>query len=238
MAKITFGNGIANIRGSIAGNTYSANANGAYIRRRSKPTNPNTMSQQNVRQIFNSIAAAWRALTSGQQGSFITQAPNYPYQDRLGQTKQYTGFQLYMKLNSALLQNGEATINTAQPPAGTLAPALLNVDYSASTFTLTAGLYDSSGTEISTIPTGYAVTIQATQGFGNGKYRPKQSDYRNIKVYPAGHNLSTPDNITAAYEAVFGTPATDSIVWFNMRVINTNTGELQTAIFSTNQVWG
>lgn len=91
MARILFGGGVAQIRGSIGGTTYSKNANGAYARNRSQPANRNTLAQQGVRNIFGSIARRWKVLTLSQQASFIDLAASYPYVNSVGLSSVYTG---------------------------------------------------------------------------------------------------------------------------------------------------
>lgn len=110
MASIRFGAGIVDARGSISGQTFSRNASGAYIRARVAGTNPRTEQQQQARQRFGAISSEWRALDVKQAQSWIDAAQTTlgRYVNRLGEQAQYTGQQLYSKLNNvrALFGNG------------------------------------------------------------------------------------------------------------------------------------
>lgn len=118
MATISFGGGVSEIRGSVNGNTFSRNANGAIMRNRTTPINGRTSKQVAVRGALASIASGWRNLSDLQRQSWIDGAPNYPYTNRLGQPSVYTGQQLYMKLNQSLSQIGVAPISTCPLPVG------------------------------------------------------------------------------------------------------------------------
>jgi len=239
MASISFGNGVSNIKGSIAGNTYSGGANGAYIRNKAKPSKPNTQSQQAVRAIFNAIVTLWRALTDTQQSSWIAQAPNYTYIDNVGQTKQYTGFQLFVKLNTVLLGNGFTTLTTAQPPAGVASLQELELAVSQGGGTLSvdsqALVAQGDGTFDSVVPDGVAIIVSATAPYNSGKYRPKAGDFRKLGMLSPGDDPSEID-VGSAYHNLFGTPHIGTTVWVNWTVINTLTGEQQNQLFTASAV--
>lgn len=118
MASIRYGAGIVDARGSISGQTFSRNANGAYIRARITGTNPGTEEQTAARSRFGSISSAWRSLTKPQADSWIDAAKTTlgAYTDRLGQPSQYTGQQLFNKLNNVRALFGNVPLNSAPVP--------------------------------------------------------------------------------------------------------------------------
>lgn len=115
MASIRYGAGIVDARGSISGQTFSRNANGAYIRARIAGTNPGTEEQTQARSRFGSISSAWRSLTKPQADSWIEAAKTTigAYTDRLGQPSQYTGQQLFNKLNNVRALFGDSVLRSA-----------------------------------------------------------------------------------------------------------------------------
>lgn len=174
MAKFTPGAIISEIRGTIASTTFSKNAAGAIIRNRVKPINRNSNAQNIQRQIFATISSAWRGLTQAQRNSWIAAAPDFPYQDSLGQTKQLTGAQLHQKLNLNLLLIGENMIPTAPPQTSFPEFTVGTVTASSSAFTV-AFTPDP-------VPAGFALCVYATRPISAGIDFVSNSDFRLIQV--------------------------------------------------------
>lgn len=129
MASIRFGGGIVDARGSIAGNTFSRNAGGAYQRARTAPTNPQTTRQSAVRNALGQSAQEWRTLDEEQRTAWVEAATTQQgaYVNRIGESEQYTGQQLYMAVqqrrNTWALGGGTIPGNGGQdPPPLTPAP--------------------------------------------------------------------------------------------------------------------
>ena len=115
MAKVLFGGGIAEMRRSLEGNTFSRNKGGSYVRQRVRPTNPQTPNQINKREILSNIAKQWGVeLTQGQRDAWTNFAEINPRVDVLGQTLQLSGLQMFISLNERLLIASLPTI--ANPP--------------------------------------------------------------------------------------------------------------------------
>ncbi|MBA7709082.1 hypothetical protein ES703_117990 [subsurface metagenome] len=112
MALIKFGGGITEMRGSIAGNVYSRNRYGAYARARTKPINPNTARQQAVRAAVAALTVRWSStLTSLQRTAWDLYASNVPMKNKLGETIYLSGFNHYIRSNTALMRGGISTID-------------------------------------------------------------------------------------------------------------------------------
>ena len=112
MATIKFGGAITDARGSLAGNVFSRNRGGSYMRQRVTPTNPNTARQAAVRASFGSLQSNWRNLTEAQRDSWRNNAVNFPGKNRLGDVITYAGNTLYQKCNMVLLSAGLPLIET------------------------------------------------------------------------------------------------------------------------------
>jgi len=104
MALILFGNGVADARGSIAGTVFARNRSGAYARNRTKPVNPNTTAQSQVRQNLSDLQNYFRsALTTAQQNGWKFYAEQSPTLNRLGQSIKLTAINQFIRTNSLRL---------------------------------------------------------------------------------------------------------------------------------------
>lgn len=109
MAIIQFLLGI--MRGSVAGNTFSHNKGGPYVRSRSSPTNPNSTRQQVVRSILATLSAAYADLTTSEQDTWESWSSENPKQNPLGGSYNLTGHQAFLSVNSKLADAALATID-------------------------------------------------------------------------------------------------------------------------------
>lgn len=115
MALIKFGGGITEMRGSIAGNTFSRNRYGAYSRARTKPVNPNTSLQQEYRQAVADLTARWaQTLTAAQRAAWNLYGANVVMTNKLGESINLSGFNHYIRSNVILARIG-LTIVDAGP---------------------------------------------------------------------------------------------------------------------------
>ncbi len=123
---------LGDLRGSIAANTWSANKGGAYVRRRTTPTNPQTSRQQTTRSILGGQSTSWSAaLTQAQRDAWEVYAQANPVKNSLGVDVFISGLAWYVRASSRLVDAGVAPI--VNPP---IAPApigllTLAVDISA-----------------------------------------------------------------------------------------------------------
>ncbi len=194
MAKVMFGNGIAEIRGSIAGNVYSRGSYGAYIRNRVTPSNPSTVAQQAVRAALAEVAQGWSGLTEAQREQWNTQAPNFSHTNIFGQGQNLTGFNLYGRINKNILDIGGATVSV--PPVVTSVTNVTSLTLTADT---TAGTMEAAFTPA--IPATQTMVVWATAPQSAGKQFVK-SEYRIIDTLLAAD--TTPEDLAAAYITKFG----------------------------------
>ena len=67
MARILFGNMVADVRGKLGGIVYSRNTGGAYARQKVSPVQPRTPSQLNQRSRMAETSKLWDTLTQNQR---------------------------------------------------------------------------------------------------------------------------------------------------------------------------
>ena len=105
MALVKYGGGIIQASGSIAGTTHARNRYGNYIRARTKPVNPRSIRQTNVRGYIGLLAQRWHdTLTAGMRITWNTYANAVAMKNRLGETTYMTGFNHYLRTNTVRLQ--------------------------------------------------------------------------------------------------------------------------------------
>lgn len=124
MALAKYGGGVVQLSGSIAGNTYARNRFGNYVRPRTKPVNPKSDRQVGIRTLMMYLAEQWREspMTSDIREAWETYAASVNWVNRLGEQVSLTGFNMFMRGNTAMINAGGALV-TAGPtdlglPAG------------------------------------------------------------------------------------------------------------------------
>lgn len=133
MALIKYGGGIIQMSGSIAGNTHARNRFGNYMRARTKPVNPNSARQVDMRAFMSFIAEEWReTLTALQRGAWNTYAAAVAMQNKLGETIHPTGFNHFIRSNTIIADIGGTQVNDG--------PVNLNLPAQDGTLTVTASV--------------------------------------------------------------------------------------------------
>jgi len=211
--KILWGMGLTDGSGSVGGNTASRNRGGSYMRRKGQPTNPDTIPQQAARAILSAFAQAWRGLTQAQRDAWEAATSNFPFSDRLGQSRLLSGSQLYTKLNSMLASVGQAAITS--PPIPSAIP-------SASVGTVVVDLSGPTYTAVYTPPgAGFTTQLWATPPVSPGINYVKNL-YKQIDAV-AGTTVS-PIDFESAYNAVFGVPPLGTKIFVKAVVVQNASG--------------
>jgi len=196
MAKVVFGNGVSSISGSIAGNTYSRNRFGPYIRTRALPVNPNTAAQQLARSRFSTVSAQWRQLTEGQRATWEVAGTELFNSNPLGFPAPLSGAQAFAAYNNINLLIGNSITTTA--------PAVdKSAEITAAVLTLDTG--GPALVELDSI-TGEAITdnpilVYASAPVSAGRSFFRKSDYRFIGSL---NENAQPFDLTTEYAALFG----------------------------------
>ena len=217
------GVGITDGRGKFGGSVASKNAAGAFIRTKVNPANPKTTKQTAVRATFSVLAGLWRSLTDAQGVGWSEATPEYRYTDGLGATKNYTGNQLFVKLNAALraLTPGAALIANAPSPASF--PDFLFTELTA--IVSAPGVLDEMGLtfDAATVPAGWSLQVYATPALSAGVMRPSDSLFRLVASAPVVASSAT--EIKTQYSAVFGGLTEGAKVYVKVTAVNTTTGQ-------------
>lgn len=193
--KAKFGAIVVAGSGKVGGHVFSKNRGGAYMRTKVTPANPNTVAQQNVRAILSSLSQSWSGLTEAQRLAWQGAVTDWSGTDIFGDIKNPSGVNLYVRLNSVLLNAGKAVI--ANPPLKTEMPyteivsAVFDVSSSTLVITFADANYD-----------GVDLAISATPVLSNGVNFVK-SQFRRIATVVGATGTA---DAGSAYLAKFGTP--------------------------------
>lgn len=111
MALVQFGGGVLDARGSVGAQVFSRNRFGNYIRARTTPVNPQSDRQSLVRNIMQTVSEYWSAsLTAAQRAAWETFAAAITRVNKLGETITLTGFNHFVRSNTAVVLAGDAIV--------------------------------------------------------------------------------------------------------------------------------
>lgn len=117
---VRYGGLITDARGSMAGNTYSKNRFGKYIRARTKPINPRSSRQSAARVAIMMLAEQWREspMDDPKRLAWEVYAKGVNWLNKLGETVTLTGFNMFIRSNAALIRAGAAIVTAGPPDIG------------------------------------------------------------------------------------------------------------------------
>lgn len=120
MAKIQFGVIVTQGRGKLNGSQFSVNRSGAVLQNKCQQRRGTTSAQSAARSGFSFLGRYWRTLSPTQQAENNSATPNYPYTDKFGNTRYFTGYQLLLRSNINRRYSGLGPISVvpSTPPAG------------------------------------------------------------------------------------------------------------------------
>ena len=112
MALVKFGGGITEMRGSIAGNTFSRNRSGAYVRSKTTPVNPSSSGQQAVRSSMAFLTDRWsNVLNAAQRTAWNLYGSSVVMTNKLSESINLSGFNHYIRSNLEYKRTFGATID-------------------------------------------------------------------------------------------------------------------------------
>jgi hypothetical protein len=178
--------------------TVSKTAGRSFLRKKSNPTNPNSIAQRNVRADFGANSQSYRLLSDAQRLAWANFGANVTLTDALGQSYNLSGAQAHAQINGVLSAIGAPPVS--DPPSASDAPGQLP------TITLTA-TENGALLQLRVVSAAYAgrVMIFATKPVSAGVNYFSKSAFRLIET---SDNLAAGStSISASYVAKFGLPA-------------------------------
>ena len=220
MGLVKFGGGVAGISGKVGGTVYSRNNAGAIARNWVNPVFPNTAKQQAVNSQLAILVSAWKALTPAQQQAWEDMAPQYPYTNRVGESSQYTGQQLYMHLNMNLIIVGATQLVIPAVPG-----TFTNVRLTSLTMTRAAGVLTVAEVEMNVVGDATeSVIIEVTPMISTGITKPAKGYFKQVLISTNASSAETYEFPTE-YTALFGVPAVGSRIYARAYFIKETTGQ-------------
>ncbi len=212
MAKAKYGGGIADLRGSIAGQVHSRNTYGNYIRQKVSPVQPRTKYQLEVRELFTTLSRRFsNILTDEQQEAWRQAAASNPVRDVFGDSIALTGINLYNRLNSLRLLVGLDPLDN--PPAVEEVEALESF----------GATWDPGSQELAVtfaptpVPAARYLFLWATEPLNPGVAFVTHK-LRLIRVVPPG--TASPVGITADYVNRYGFPIPGKAVYLAAELVS------------------
>lgn len=220
MALIKLTAFLDSISGKVNGSVFSRNKGGAYVRGKGIVSNPQSIAQSGVRAVFGAISQAWKGLTEIQREAWNAATANFPYQNRLGDTKQLSGFALHQKLNNNLATIGQPFVTIPPQPQEVSAVTSLDLDIDVSTSPPTMTV---KGTFTDPSSVAGKVVLFATPNLS-----PGVSNFNNELRLIGTYNIAAivaGEDVYDDYSPVFGDPVVKSKIGFKAFVIETTTGQ-------------
>lgn len=122
MALIKLGIVAANVSGSVNGVVFARNAGGAYIRNRTVPTQPISEKRSQRRALMTQLVDLWQnTLSTAQRVAWNELAKVTNLTNRLGESFNPSGMNLYIRSNYQLALSGQTLITAA--PTSALTPS-------------------------------------------------------------------------------------------------------------------
>lgn len=193
--------------GSIAGTTHSHNRAGQYTRNRRAPVQPRTARQTTIRAQFGANSSAWASLAAASQGAWVAYADAFPITDSLGQSIKLTGHQMFVTINTNLVNAGLASVTVPPGSNAVFGPAPVVFTFSHTTggsFTFTAG----------------GATDKLLVAYSK-PMSPGRSFNRTFTQFASSAANTSPITVTtAAYAAVYGTPAVGQKIFLRVTPVS------------------
>lgn len=178
--------------GSVAGETYSRNRFGQYIRKRSTPVNPSTAKQVARRAAVTAASVNWKGLTDAQRNAWKAWAENHPKVDTLGQTIYLTGFQWFVSAYQNAVTCGQI-VPVIPPEEPVWNPNIITgIESTDDDLTINGSAPNANEHIIAR----FSAPRSAGVSF--------EKDFRVVRILANGNVF--PFNIKAEYVGVFGTP--------------------------------
>jgi len=188
---------ITNGKGLLGGNVLSGNQAGRMASIYRRPITRYKPSQLIRRNAFQGIVAGWMTLSDAQRSGWNTAAAtgDWDWTNSIGINFNPSGFQLYVKLNSILV-NADTSLATA-PTKPTLSPPFLSSSTPVFNTSFVLGFSPAS------IGASELVYIYATDNLSPGVFSPRHSKYIFVRSITSVQFGATID-IFSAWSGIFG----------------------------------
>ncbi len=120
MALVKLGFGFDELKGKVGGVIFSGFRGATVVRNRKACGGLDSQRWDNIRNALVNTSSQWSELTTPEQTAWQAATPSFPYEDKFGDQQEYSGYELFVKLNFFLVQAGNPIMTT--PPAPVVKP--------------------------------------------------------------------------------------------------------------------
>lgn len=221
---------VDNISGKLNGTVFAKNKGGHYMRSKSMPSNPKTSFQTAVRARFGAIAQLWGALTQAQRNAWNAMASEFPYQNRLGDSKILSGFALHQKLNTNLAVIGKNAISN--PPEPISPNGIIRIEGTAGAAESTIVLTGEFASSVLAVPATAVImtTPPLREGVSNFDTQLREIGTASEAELKSGFNVGS------MYEARFGKMLVGQKIGVSVHTIADGSGIASVAVNTTVEV--
>lgn len=214
------------ISGKIQGTVFARNKGGAYARGRGVVTNPRTPEQMRVRSIFATVSSSWRNLSEVQISDWNELADETTYQNRLGDSRKYTGKALYQKVNQNRQLMGLGLLSNAPNFTELIGVMSATGSFSLDGDDLSIVFHADLVAELTATPSsGFVLTATPPVGKGMNYVENRARDLVT-KIGLDGNEVKEEDfaasaqELGAMYQARFGTPDEEERIVLALTPVN------------------
>lgn len=212
MATIKLGAIVTDISGKVGGQSFGKGSSGNYLKNNGAMANKATQSQNAQRVQTANVSRMWANLTPTQKASYEAGVVDYPYINKVGDTKYLSGFNLFCKLTQQLIFIQEP-LNPTLPAF----EAIQNVTMQFDSISI--------GTVKISALSGYSSSmnyqIYATPPLSQGIANPRKY-FKRIGLH--GSSMNTGFFVEPEYNAVFGEMKAGNFIYFGVKVSVVSTG--------------
>lgn len=217
MARIIYTGLVESIRGSIKGTTFQRNAYGYTAKAKPAMVNPNSTRQQVRKLRFSGAVQAWAELSEGQRSAWNTYANTYPIATRLNPDAYLNGFNAFSRWHvTRWVYDYGSLLTNPSGDQGILGSYQIELVRDGANLFIVSDLLPTNGPWV--LISYLSRPLSATQRF-------VKSWSRFVGSIPANGTID--DNITSAYNALFGvTPDVGAYIGTRFVVQNTTNGQV------------
>lgn len=220
--KLTAFNG--GMRGKIAGTVFRFTAQGQVVQTipclidavaaGSKLTKADAGKSLDSRKAVVEASAYWGEITQADRNSWIANSAVFPFKNRWGDPYTGSGFQVFMSINTKLLNSDEDMIPTIPLPGGIINSPAFTVDMDGSAGTVEV--------DIPAIPAGYTMSVGASRALSKGR-KPQDSMFKVIHIFAPG-DVGVFD-LTEFWVGNFGPVPVAGNFWFYTKLVKISNGQ-------------
>lgn len=140
MAILQMGAIVAKISGKIGGQTAGLGRNGQYLKNTGSYKKAGSTFRRDVLSSKRLLAAQWGGIGAQGRASWDAATSSFPYVNRVGDTKYYSGYQLFCKFNGNNLLAGTGVESIAPLAYGIQPPSLIDFIVTQNQFLLLNGI--------------------------------------------------------------------------------------------------